>query len=92
MTLRVQISKNLEQKFRELAMKKFGYTKGALSKAAEEALTQWTLTQEKEKPQFTKDPVEAIEGLLSEISIDSVTLQHETQKYWASKALKNVSN
>lgn len=92
MTLRVQISKNLEQKFRELAMKKFGYTKGALSKAAEEALTQWTLTQEKEKPQFIKDPVEAIDGLLSEISTDSVTLQHETQKQWASKALKNVSN
>ncbi|MEM3881035.1 MAG: hypothetical protein QXD19_04740 [Candidatus Bathyarchaeia archaeon] len=92
MTLRVQISKHLEQKFRELAMKKFGYTKGALSKAAEEALTQWTLTQQEEKLSFNNDPVEAIDGLLSEISTSSVALQHEIQKYWASKVLKDVSN
>lgn len=92
MTLRVQINKHLEQKFRELAMTKFGYTKGALSKAAEEALTQWTLTQHEEKICFNNDPVEAIDGLLSEISINSVALQHEIWKHWASKVLKDVSN
>jgi hypothetical protein len=90
--LRVQIDKHLEQKFREFAMKKFGYAKGALSKAAEEALIQWTLTQEKEKISFNKDPVEAIDGLLSNINIDSVSLQHETQELWAIKVLKNVSS
>ena len=34
MSLRVQIDTKLERKFREAAMKKYGYTKGALSKAA----------------------------------------------------------
>ena len=90
MTLRVQINKQLEQKFREFAMKKFGYSKGALSKAAEEAFIQWTLTQEKEKLSFNEDPVEAIDGLLSNVNIDSVTLQHEAQQLWAVKVLKNV--
>jgi hypothetical protein len=89
-TLRVQIDKQLEQKFREFAMKKFGYSKGALSKAAEEAFIQWTLSQEKEKLSFNEDPVEAIDGLLSNINIDSVTLQHEAQQLWAVKVLKNV--
>jgi len=89
-TLRVQIDKQLEQKFREFAMKKFGYSKGALSKAAEEAFIQWTLAQEKEKLSFNEDPVEAIDGLLSNINIDSVTLQHEAQQLWAVKVLKNV--
>lgn len=90
MTLRVQIDKQLEQKFRELAMKKFGFSKGALSKAAEEALIQWTLAQEKEKLSFNQDPVEAIDGLLSNVTTDSVTLQHEAQQLWAIKVLKNV--
>lgn len=91
MTLRVQIDKKLEQKFRELAMKRFGYTKGALSKAAEEAFTQWTSTQEKEELSFEGDPVEAIDGLLSDVDIDSVELQHEAKKFWAIKVLKNAS-
>ncbi len=30
-----------EEKFRQLAMKKFGYGKGSLSKALEEALCAW---------------------------------------------------
>ncbi len=90
MTLRVQIDKQLEQKFREFAMKKFGYQKGALSKAAEEAFIQWTLAQETKKLSFNKDPVEAIDGLLSTVNIDSVALQHETQQLWTVKVLKNV--
>ncbi|MGD0329656.1 MAG: hypothetical protein ABSB40_04315 [Nitrososphaeria archaeon] len=91
MTLRVQIDKKLEQKFRELAMKRFGYAKGALSKAAEEAFTQWTSMQENEKLSFEGDPVEAIDGLLSDVDIDSVELQHEAKKIWAIKVLKNAS-
>jgi hypothetical protein len=92
MPLRVQIDKKLEQKFRELAMRRFGYTKGALSKAAEEAFTQWASMLEKEELSFEGDPVEAIDGLLSDIDIDSVELQHETKKIWALKVLKNASS
>jgi hypothetical protein len=90
MSLRVQIDPKLERKFRESAMRKFGYGKGALSKAAEEAFVNW-IYSEKETPIFEGDPVKAIEGLLKDIDIDSVTLQHETQKIWAKKVLEHVS-
>jgi hypothetical protein len=92
MPLRVQINKKLEQRFRELAMRRFGYAKGALSKAAEEAITQWASMLEGEGLSFEGDPVEAIDGLLSDVRVDSVKLQHEIQKIWASRVLKNVSN
>jgi len=36
------VSREVEKKFRKLAMKKFGYGKGSLSKALEEALFHWT--------------------------------------------------
>jgi hypothetical protein len=41
MSLRVQINPKVEEKFREAAMRRFGYGKGALSKAAEEAILKW---------------------------------------------------
>ncbi len=90
MSLRVQINPKLEQKFRETAMKRFGYGKGALSKAAEEAILKWLSTTEKEPAPFEGDPVKAIEGLLKDVNVDSVTLQHETQKLWAKKVLTHV--
>lgn len=90
-SLRVQLDPKIKQKFRETAMKKFGYGKGALSKAAEEAILNW-ISSRKEMPNFEGDPVKAIEGLLRDIDVDSVTLQHESRKIWAKKVLKNVSN
>ena len=66
-------------------MKRFGYGKGALSKAAEEAIVNWLSNIEKDEICFEEDPVKAIEGLLKEIKIDSVELQHETQKLWTKK-------
>ena len=92
MSLRVQIDAKLEQKFRETAMKRFGYGKGALSKAAEQAIINWVSNVEKEQYSFEGDPVEAIDGLLSDVHLDSVTLQHETKKLWAQRALENVSS
>jgi len=91
MSLRVQVDPKLERKFREAAMKKFGYGKGALSKAAEEAIMNWVSCQ-KEPPIFEGDLVKAIEGLLRDVDMDSVTLQHESHRLWAKKVLENVSN
>jgi hypothetical protein len=71
-------------------MKKFGYGKGALSKA-EEAILNW-VSSEKETIVFEEDPVKAIEGLLKDIDVDSVKLQHETQKVWTKKVLNRVSS
>jgi hypothetical protein len=39
--IRGVIANKAEKKFRRLAMKKFGYGKGSLSKALEEALDAW---------------------------------------------------
>ena len=73
-------------------MKKFGYGKGALSRAAEEAILDWVSSSEKETVHFEGDPVKAIDGLLKDVNIDSVQLQHETQKLWAKKVLEHVSS
>jgi len=90
MSLRVQVNTKLEQKFREAAMRRFGYGKGALSKAAEEAILNWIASLENETITFEGDPVKAIEGLLKDVKADSVTLQHESQKLWARKVLDHV--
>ncbi len=39
--IRGVVPKEIEERFRVLAMRKFGYGKGSLSKALEEALEQW---------------------------------------------------
>jgi hypothetical protein len=39
--IRGVVAKETEEEFRRLAMKKFGYGKGSLSKALEDALRQW---------------------------------------------------
>jgi hypothetical protein len=91
MPLRVQLDEKLERKFRENAMKKFGYTKGALSKAAQEAIKDWISSKEKAEETFEGDPVQAIDGLLKDIDIDAVKLQHDAQKIWAMKVLENAS-
>ena len=36
----------VEKEFRELAMRKFGYKKGSISKAIEEALLRWIQTNQ----------------------------------------------
>ena len=48
--LKVNIEEELLRKFKEEAMKRFGYTKGALTIAAKEALKKWLESDiEKEK-------------------------------------------
>jgi hypothetical protein len=84
---RVQIDPSIERKFRETAMKKYGYGKGTLNMAAEEAILDW-ISNEGEKAVFEGDPVKAIEGLLKDINKDSVKLQHESQELWTKKALE----
>jgi len=39
--IRGVVTANIEDRFRKLAMKKFGYRKGSLSQALEEAICQW---------------------------------------------------
>lgn len=72
-------------------MKRFGYGKGSISRAAEEAIQNWVSIQlQMEKREFEGDPVKAIEGLLADVDIDSVELQHLVGKIWVRKVLGNV--
>ncbi|MCD6480606.1 hypothetical protein J7L65_07500 [Candidatus Bathyarchaeota archaeon] len=91
MTLRIQIDERLEREFRRLAMQRFGYGRGALSRAAEEAIMDWVSKVKGVMVSFEGDPVEAIDGLLSDIDIDAVELQHQAMKLWLTKVLGDVS-
>ena len=90
MVLRAQVDEKLERKFRELAMRRFGYGKGALSRAMEEAVIRWISIVEGEKLGFEGDPVEAIDGLLSDVELDAVELQHEVNRLWIAKVHDDV--
>ena len=89
--LRLQIRGDLERRFREMAMRRFGFGKGALTRAAEQAFESW-LSTAKENVQFEGDPVKAIDGSLGDLKLNSVDLQHSARKVWASKVSRNVSN
>lgn len=88
--IRAKLDKKVEQRFREAAMRRFGYCKGALSKAVEEAILRWMSSIEAENITFEGDPVEAIDGLLSDLKLDSVELQHKIKDLWLSNVAENV--
>ena len=85
--IRVKLGDETEEKFRRAAMRRFGYGKGALSLAAEEAIEGWLASLE--GGTFEGNPVKAIEGLLSDLDVDSVELQHLSTEMWAGR-MKNV--
>jgi len=81
--LRIQLKDDILEKFRRVAMKVFGYSKGSLSQAAESAITNWLEANEMpDEEDVEEDPIEAIEGLLEDLDIDSVELQHNLSKFW----------
>ena len=93
--LKIQIPDEVEKRFREFAMRRYGHKKGALSIAAEDALEKWTSGNEKKEiaksvaRKITKNPVDEIEGLLSHVKgKTSVQLQHEAGKIRAKTALE----
>ena len=89
--LKVQIDEKIERKFRELAMRRFGYGKGSLSEAAEEAFLMW-ISNVEGALEFSGDPVEAVDGLLADVEADAVRLQHEAKKLWSLKVVEDVSD
>ena len=88
MVLKVELEKELEHKFRETAMRKYGYQKGSLQKATKEALSSWIMQQSTKIPKVD-DPFKLVEGMLSHLKgkKTSVQLQHEATKSWAKKYL-----
>ena len=89
--IRANISKDLVRRFRELAMRGFRYAKGSLQRAVEEAIARWVSWVKEESLKFEGDPVEAIDGMLADLDVDSVELQHRLKELWASKVLKDIA-
>ncbi len=71
-----------ERRFRRVAMGRYGYGRGALSEAAEAALSEWSSGEDTEVdlPSGLEDPVSAIEGLLASTRATSVELQHDARR------------
>lgn len=92
--IKVFVSGKTEQKFRKASMAVFGYRKGALSSAAEQAFEQWSNNVKSAETIFDipKDPITAIEGMLSHVKKSGVELQHEASKIRAENALKYLKN
>ena len=83
MVLKLEFEKELENKFRELAMRKYGFSKGSLTKASHEAIKKWVNEESNQLPKV-KDPIKLIDGVLSHLKgkYTSVELQHEATKLW----------
>jgi len=91
--IKVYISDDVERKFREAAMRLYGYGRGSLSTASEKAILAW-LSQVSEVmsvAESTEDPVEAIYGMLSHVKRTGVELQHEAREIRAKRALEHRS-
>ncbi len=89
--LRLQVREDLEKRFRETAMKRFGFGRGALTRAAEQAFERW-LSTAKENVRFEGDPVKVIDGILVGIKLSSVELQHSVRRGWREKVSTNAAN
>ena len=88
MVLKVELEKELEHKFRETAMREYGYVKGSLQKATKEALSDWVMQKSNKLPKV-EDPFALVRGILKHLKgkKTSVQLQHEAAKLWAKKYL-----
>jgi len=89
--LRLQLRDDLEKRFRETAMRRFGFGKGALTRAAEQAFERW-LSTAKENVRFEGDPIKVIDGILVGMKMNSVELQHSVRRAWATRVSPNAAN
>jgi hypothetical protein len=81
--IKVYIDPKIEEEFRKTAMKIFGYGKGSLSKAAEQAFKKWIqeYSSNLETISIPEDPINEIRGQLEGITLTSVELQHKAKEY-----------
>jgi len=88
--IKVYVRDEVEEKFRRLAMMVYGYGRGSISKAAEEAFLQWMMQHEAmlKEVSIPEDPVGAIRGMLTGLKKSGVELQHEARKIRMVKAIQ----
>jgi 16S rRNA C1402 N4-methylase RsmH len=78
------------EEIRESAMKRFRYKKSSPQNLEREANEKWVKSLENENSESKRDPVEAIDGILTDLDIDSVELQHKARELWASKVTRDL--
>ncbi len=83
MVIKIEVGNEIEQLFREAAMRTYGYQKGALQKAMKEAMGQWAAKKSSKLPRV-EDPFPLVEGILGHLKgkKTSVELQHEAMGLW----------
>jgi len=79
--LKVYVDEELEKRFRKVAMEVYGYGRGSISKAVEDAMRRWLLEHEimLAEVKIPGDPVKAIRGMLKHVKKSGVELQHEAR-------------
>ena len=90
--IKVLVSDKTEHKFRKASMTVFGYHRGSLSAAAEEALLQWSnsAVAAEKIVKIPKDPLKALKSITLNTTETGVGLQHRAQKIRAHKLLQKA--
>ena len=76
--MKIYLPEDLKREFKKRSMEAFGYGRGSISRAAEEAIQRWTSEREtlaREIPP-PEDPVKVLRGMLRHVKESSVELQH----------------
>ena len=76
--MKISVSNEIEEYFRKVAMKKFGYRKGAISIAAQEAMNSWASSYN--EGEEIEDPVNAIAGLMKHVKMDLLNCSTALEK------------
>ena len=85
--LKIYIDEEVEKRFRKMSMEIYGYGRGSISRAAEEAIRRWLLEHEMmiDEIEIPKGPVKAIRGMLKHVKKSGVELQHKARGIRARK-------
>jgi hypothetical protein len=85
--LKVYLREDLKKEFKKRSMEAFGYGRGSISKAAEEAIQRWTSEREKLLQEIppTQESVKVLRGMLKHVRESSVELQHEARRIRAER-------
>jgi hypothetical protein len=87
--MKVYIPDELEEEFKRTSMEVHGYGRGSISKAAAEAIQEWTAEHQAIQKHFNapRDPVKVMRGMLKHVKLTSVELQHEATRVRARRTL-----
>lgn len=76
-TIKFDVPEEVETRFREWAMKRFGHKRGSIGKAGEEALAAWVADQDIDLEMMpAQNPIETKRGALSHVDKSSTELKH----------------